>query len=109
MRARPVIWQSDVGEASAVWHALAVTDRFVVAVDLTITDTGTMRTFASVVRFIEIAHVQATSQQINAGLTLRFGSAEVTLPSPVADRTNTNRPPQDERAFLDAVTTHLAP
>ena len=38
--ARPVIWQSDVGEASPVWHALAVTDRFVVAVDLTISRTA---------------------------------------------------------------------
>ena len=80
-----------------------------VAVDRTITDAGTMRTFASVVRLIEIAQVQATSQEINAGLTLRFGSAEVTLPSPVADRTNTNQPSQSELAFVEAVTSHLAP
>ena len=80
--ARPVIWQSDVGEASPAWHALAVTDRFVVSVDLTITDAERMKTFASVVRFMEIADVQATSQDVEASVTLRFGSADVTLPYP---------------------------
>jgi hypothetical protein len=29
--ARPLIWKSDVGEESPAWHALAMTDRFVVA------------------------------------------------------------------------------
>ena len=102
-----MIWQSDVGEESSTWHALAVTDRFVVKVDLTITDAGTMKTFASVVRFIEIADVQATSQDIEAGVTLRFGSAEVTLPSP--GQRDSSQPPQAELAVLDAVTSHVAP
>ena len=55
LRARPVIWQSDVTGESPAWHALAVTDRFVVKIVLTVTDAGTMTTFASVVRFVEIA------------------------------------------------------
>ena len=76
LRARPVIWQSGVGEESPAWHALAVTDRFVVAVDLTITDAKRMKTFASVVRFMEVADVQAMSQDIEAGVTLRFGSRD---------------------------------
>ena len=67
--ARPVIWQSDVGEASPAWHALAVTDHFVVTVDLTITDAETMTTFASMVRFIEIAAVQGTSHDLEASVT----------------------------------------
>ena len=102
---RPVIWQSDVGEASAAWHALAVTDRFVVAVDLTMTDTGTMRTFASVVRFIEIADLEATSHEVLASIRLRFGSADRTVPWP---RTGSSQQALDELAFLDAVTSHLA-
>ncbi len=67
---RPVIWQSDVGEESPAWHALAVTDHFAVTVDLTITEAETMTTFASVVRFIEVADVQAVSKEIDAGVTL---------------------------------------
>jgi hypothetical protein len=59
-----------------------VTDRFLVAVDLTITDAERMKTFASVVRFIEIADVQATSQEADARVRLRVGSADVTLPLP---------------------------
>ena len=103
--ARPLIWQSDVGEESPAWHALAVTDRFVVAVDLTITDAERMTTFASVVRFIEIADVQATSRDIEASVRLRFGSADVTLPLP---GTGSSQQALDELAFLDAVTSHLA-
>ena len=90
--ARPVIWQSDVGEASPVWHALAVTDRFVVSVDLTITDAGRMKTFASVIRILEIADVEATSRDVEAGVMLLLGSAGVTLPSSVADSTHSGQP-----------------
>ena len=102
--ARPLIWKSDVGEASPAWHALAVTDRFVVAVDLTITDAERMKTFASVVRFIEIADVHSTSQELDASVTVRFGGADVPLP-----HTLSSQPAQDEVAFLDDVTSHLAP
>ena len=108
LRARPVIWQSDVGEDSSTWHALAVTDHCVVKVDLTITDVGTMTTFASVVRFVEIADVQATSEDREASVTVRLGSADVTLPLPGPDSTDSSQP-QAELAFVDAVTSHLAP
>ena len=81
-----------------------MTDRFVVSVDLTITDAERMKTFASVVRFIEIADVQATSQDIEASVRLRFGSADRTVPWP-----GTGSSQQAELAFLDAVTSHLAP
>ena len=107
-RARPLIWQSDVGEASPVWHALAVTDDFVVSVVLTITDAERMKTFASVVRFVEIADVQATSQDLEASVTIRLGSADVTLPLPGADGTNSSQLPQDELTFVDVVTSRLA-
>ena len=44
-----MIWQSDVAEESPAWHALAVTDRFVVKVDhLAITDAETMTKLASI-------------------------------------------------------------
>jgi len=82
LRARPVIWQSGVGGESPAWHALAVTDRYVVAVELTITDAKRMKTFASVVRCLEVGDVQAMSQDIEAGVTLRLGSAELTPPLP---------------------------
>ena len=82
LRARPVIWQSGVGGESPAWHALAVTDRYVVAVELTITDAKRMKTFASVVRCMEVADVQAMSQDIEAGVTLRLGCAELTPPLP---------------------------
>jgi hypothetical protein len=59
--ARPLIWQSGVGEQSPSWHALAVTDRFLIQVDLTITDAERMKILASVVRFIDIADLEATS------------------------------------------------
>jgi hypothetical protein len=108
LRARPVIWQSEVGEDSSTWHALAVTDRFVVSVDLTITDAGTMKTFASVVRFVEIADVQATSEDREANVTVRLGSADVTLPWPGTD-SNDSSQPQAELAFVEAVTSHVAP
>jgi hypothetical protein len=52
-----VIWQSDVDEESPARHAFAVIDPFVVKVDLRITDAGTMKSFACVVRFVEIADV----------------------------------------------------
>ena len=81
LRARPVIWQSGVGGASPAWHALAVTDRYVVAVELTITDAKRMKTFASVVRFVEIADVQATSEDHEASVRVGLGSANVTLPA----------------------------
>ena len=106
--ARPVIWQSGVGGASPAWHALAVTDRFVVKIDLTITDAGAMKTFASVVRFIDVADVQGMSQDLEAGVTLRFGSAKVTPPSPGADSADSCQPPPAELAVLDAVTSHVA-
>ena len=82
LRARPVIWQSGVGGESPAWHAIAVTDRYVVAVELTITDAKRMKTFASVVRCMEVADVQAMSQDMEAGVTLRLGSAELTPPLP---------------------------
>ena len=107
LRARPVIWQSDLGEDSSTWHALAVTDRYVVAVELTITDVGTMKTFASVVRFVEIADVQATSEDHEANVPVRLGSADVTLPLPGPESTDGSQP-QVEMAFVDAVTSHLA-
>ena len=97
LRVRPVVWQSDVGEASPVWHALAVTDRFVVSVDLTITEAARMKTYASHVRFSEIPDIQTTSQNVEAGVTLRFGSARVTLPSSVADSTHNGQPPWADR------------
>ena len=108
LRARPVIWQSGVGGESPAWHALAVTDRFVVKIVLTVTDAGTMTTFASVVRFIEVADLQGISQDIEAGVTLRFGSAKVTPPSPGADSADNCQPPPAELAVLDAVTSHVA-
>jgi hypothetical protein len=106
-----VIWRSDVGEPSPVWHALAVTDRFVVSVDLTITDAERMKTFASVVRFVEIADVQATSQDLEASVTVRLGSADVTLPLPGTDSTDSTNSSQAqaELAFVDVVTSRLAP
>ena len=106
--ARPLIWQSDAGAESPAWHALAVTDRFAVKIDLTITDAGAMKTFASVVRFIDVADVQGMSQDLEAGVTLRFGSAKVTPPSPGADSADRCQPPPAELAVLDAVTSHVA-
>ena len=81
LRARPVIWQSELGEDSSTWHALAVTDHCVVRVDLTIIDVGTMTTFASVVRFVEIADVRATSEDREASVRVGLGSADGTLPA----------------------------
>jgi hypothetical protein len=54
----------------------------------------------------EIADVQATSQDIEASVRLRLGSADVTLPLP---GTGSSQQALDELAFLDAVTSHLAP
>ena len=107
LRARPVVWQSDVGEASPVWHALAVTDRFVVSVDLTITEAARMKTYASHVRFSEIPDIQTTSQNVEAGVTFRFGSARVTLPSssPTAPTTVS---PMGRPGPVDAATSHPA-
>jgi len=82
-----------------------VTDRFVVAVDLTITDANSMKTFASVVRFMEIADVRATWKDLEARVTLRLGGADVTVTPP----THGGQPPQDKLALLDAVTSHLPP
>ena len=100
--ARPLIWQSEETEPSPTWHALAFTDRFVIKVDLTVTDAGTMKTFASVVRFIEIADVGATSPDVDASVTLRFRGAVMTLPMP---GTNVAQPTRDQRAFWDAVSS----
>ena len=100
LRARSVIWQSGVGGESPAWHALAVTDRYVVAVELTITDAKRMKTFDSVVRCLEVADVPAMSQDIEAGVTLRLGSAELTplLPGSYGGR------PQAGLAVLGVVT-----
>jgi hypothetical protein len=103
--ARPLIWQSDAGAESPAWHALAVTDRFAVKIDLTITDAKRMKIFASVVRFIEIADVQARWHDIEASVRRRFGGAEEPLP---LQGSGSRQPAHDELAFLDAVTSHLA-
>ena len=100
LRARPVFWQSAGGQASSAWHALAVTDHFVVKVDLTITETGTMTTFTSVVRFIELADVRAMPPEVAGSVGPRFGGADLAVPRPGA--TSRQPPPEEPRSSAPA-------
>jgi hypothetical protein len=63
LQARPVIWRSEDGKGQPVWHALAATDRFLIKVDLTVTQSGTLRTFASRLHVAEMRNVQAILEQ----------------------------------------------
>ena len=78
--AQPLIWTSGAGEEPPSWRALALSDLFLVYVELTVTEAERMKTFASVVHFMDVADVKATSQIDDAGVTLRFGSGDVTVP-----------------------------
>ena len=89
---RPLIWQSAGQESQAAWHALAVTDHFVVKVDLTITEAETMTTFTSVVRFIEHADVGAMPPEVEGRVGPRFGGADLTVPLP---GTTSSQPPPE--------------
>jgi len=72
---------------------------------LTVTDRAeTTKTFASVVRFLEIADFRAASQEVESSVTLRIGGTSVTLPLPGS---RSSQPSPDQLAFVDAITSHL--
>ena len=93
------------GEEPPSWRALALSDLFLVYVELTVTEAERMKTFASVVHFMDVADVKATSQIDDAGVTLRFGSGDVTVPW---REFRNGQPPPTELAFWAAVTSRLA-
>ena len=97
--ARPVIRRSGAGQAPR-WYAMAVTDRFVVNVVLTITQAGTMTTYTSDVRFLEISDREPLSPDAGGSGTPRLGGADMTMPSPGI---KVAAPPPDDAAGWDAV------
>ena len=48
------MWRYQVGDEPGPWRALAVTDRFIVTMDLSVDEAATAGTVARLVRFAEV-------------------------------------------------------
>ena len=96
----PMLWILMPSESTVTAQA-----RHTPRASLTVTDRAeTTKTFASVVRFLEIADFRAASQEVESSVTLRLGGTSVTLPLPGS---RSSQPSPDQLAFVDAITSHL--
>lgn len=111
--AEPLMWQSQrEEERTTTWHALAVTDRFVVTAEMNVVDRSTTTSVARVVPFSEVAdiewhrRVQTPWNGVRTSVTMRLGSFQVTLPPP---NSFSEQLSEEELGFVHAVSSNLGP